>query len=145
RYWLELNFVSGVRGDLQGRSVFPTRRKPDRGRKCHLVSRPPLRIKQDLVPTDNSEFVGRRSPGGEQRRVLRSRAHEIEACMDLSDARRHLHIDRPIVVEGTPPLQNLAITRELQSGQVDDWAAGCVLTGNPLGVIKSQSSRARWN
>ncbi len=136
----ELDFISALAGDGKRRAELPSLGKFQAGGVVDVVGFEAFGIEQDLIPTDDGEFVGGGGAGGESAFEGCGRK-EVEFGGDFSHARRDVDVEGEAVEQVAAPFQGLASGGELQSGEIDDGAVGGVLAGNPFGVVERQGRR----
>ena len=127
-----MNFISALAGDGQGRAELPSVGKFQPGGVVDVVRLPALGIEQDLVPTDDGEFVGGGRSGGEAAFERRGRK-KVELGVDFAYARGNFDVNGESVEQIAAPLQSLAAGAELESGKIVTGPSGACSPGIHFG------------
>src|SRR5579859_7480835 len=133
----ELNFVGALAGDRKRRAKFPAVGQFEAGGVVDVVRPVAGGVEQDLVPTDDGQFVGGRGTSGESAFEGCGR-EEIEFGGDFSYASGDFDVESEAVEQIAAPFERLTSRAELQSGKIDDRAVGSVLAGDPLRVVEGE-------
>src|ERR1700720_2673295 len=139
-----MNFVARMAAHGQRSAELPAARNFQTGRVIDVVRFPAFGIKQNLVPTDYCHLVSGGRAGGESALEGGGRK-KIKLGVDLGLARWNIDMNGEAVEQIATPFKRLPAGAKLQSGEIDDWAVGRVLAGNPFRVVESEIAGAGGN
>src|ERR1051326_4115416 len=140
----EVDFTSGLIGNREWGAELPSSRKFQRGGVVDVVGLVAFGVQQDLVPTDDGELVGGRG-AGRKSAFESGRGEIVKFGVDFGDPGGNFDVQGPAVEQVAAPLERVSSGAELQAGEIDHGAVGCVLPGNPLRIVEREVARSGGN
>jgi hypothetical protein len=131
------NLISILARDGKGRAEFPAFGELETGRVIDIVRLESRGIKQNLVPTNDSELVGGRGTSGKST-FEGGGGKEIEFSGYFVYAGGNLHMQSEAVLQIATPFQGLAGDGKFQSGEIDDGTVRGMFTGNPFRIVEGK-------